>query len=67
MENYALEIPQGYGLSSTPLNCTIAAAMTMVPMFQNKYSIDKMNTIFLTDGCSDGNEYIVLSIFNRRK
>ena len=60
-KSYALEIPQGYGLSSTPLNCTIAAAMTMVPMFQNKYSIDKMNTIFLTDGCSDGNEYIVLS------
>ena len=60
-KTYALEMPQGYGLSSTPLNCTIAAAMTMVPMFQNKYSIDKMNTIFLTDGCSDGNEYIVLS------
>ena len=60
-KNFALDIPQGYGLSSTPLNCTIAAAMTMVPMFQNKYSIDKMNTIFLTDGCSDGNEYIVLS------
>ena len=60
-KTYALEIPQGYGLSSTPLNCTIAAAMTMVPQFQNKYSIDKMNTIFLTDGCSDGNEYIILS------
>ena len=60
-KNFALDIPQGYGLSSTPLNCTIAAAMTMVPMFQNKYSIDKMNTIFLTDGCSDGNEYIILS------
>ena len=60
-KNWALQIPQGYGLSSTPLNCTIAAAMTMVPQFQNKYSIDKMNTIFLTDGCSDGNEYIILS------
>ena len=43
-KSYVPDSPQGYGLSSTPLNCTIAAAMTMVPMFQNKYSIDKMNT-----------------------
>ena len=60
-KSYVPDSPQGYGLSSTPLNCTIAAAMTMVPQFQNKYSIDKMNTIFLTDGCSDGNEYVIIS------
>ena len=60
-KSYVPDSPQGYGLSSTPLNCTIAAAMTMVPQFQNKYSIDKMNTIFLTDGCSDGNEYMIIS------
>ena len=45
-KSYVPDSPQGYGLSSTPLNCTIAAAMTMVPQFQNRYSIDKMNTIF---------------------
>ena len=60
-KSYVPDSPQGYGLSSTPLNCTIAAAMTLVPQFQNKYSIDKMNTIFLTDGCSDGNEYVIIS------
>ena len=51
--------PQGYGLSSTPLNDTIMAAMKMVKEFQLKYNIDKMNTVFLTDGASDGNERVV--------
>ena len=51
--------PQGYGLSSTPLNDTIMAAMKMVKDFQLKYGIDKMNTVFLTDGSSDGNERVV--------
>ena len=52
-------IPRGYNLSSTPLNDTIMAAMKMVPAFQKKYNIDKMNTVFLTDGASDGGERIV--------
>ena len=43
-------------MSSTPLNDCIMAAMKMVPAFQKKYNIDKMNTVFLTDGQSDGNE-----------
>ena len=51
--------PQGYGLSSTPLNDTIMAAMHMVPEFQSQYNIDKMVTVFLTDGASDSNERIV--------
>jgi hypothetical protein len=37
------------------------AAMKMVPAFQKKYNIDKMNTVFLTDGQSDGNERKVLT------
>ena len=49
------DTPRGYGLSSTPLNDTIMAAYKLVPAFVKRYSIDKMNTIFLTDGCSDGN------------
>tara|TARA_B100001564_G_C20436899_1_gene577225 strand:- start:160 stop:783 length:624 start_codon:yes stop_codon:yes gene_type:complete len=32
------------------------ASYKLVPAFVEKYSIDKMNTIFLTDGCSDGND-----------
>jgi hypothetical protein len=35
------------------------AAMKMVPAFQKKYGIDKMNTVFLTDGASDGGERII--------
>ena len=54
-------IPTGYNLSSTPLNESIMAAMKMVPAFQKKYNIDKMNTVFLTDGCSDGGERIVVT------
>ena len=53
--------PSGYGMYSTPLNDCIMAAMKMVPAFQTKYNIDKMNTIFLTDGSSDGNGRIVLT------
>ena len=48
-------MPRGMNLSSTPLNDCIMAAMKMVPAFQKKYNIDKMNTVFLTDGHSDGN------------
>jgi len=48
--------PSGYGLCSTPLNDTIMAAMPMVTAFRKRYAIDKMNTIFLTDGASDGND-----------
>ena len=52
-------VPRGFQLSSTPLNDTIMAAMQMVPAFQKKYNIDKMNTVFLTDGASDGGERII--------
>ena len=51
--------PSGYRLASTPLNDCIMAAMPMVNAFRKRYAIDKMNTIFLTDGCSDGNDRYV--------
>ena len=53
--------PRGYNLSSTPLNDCIMASMKMVPAFQKRYNIDKMNTVFLTDGMSDGNERKVIT------
>jgi len=56
------DVPSGYGLSSTPLNDCIMAAYKLVPAFVKKYSIDKMNTIFLTDGCSDGNNGKIVDI-----
>ena len=51
--------PSGYGLASTPLNDCIMASMPMVNAFRKRYAIDKMNTIFLTDGSSDGNDRYV--------
>ena len=52
--------PQGYHMCSTPLNDCIMAAMPMVNAFRKRYAIDKMNTIFLTDGSSDGNDRMVI-------
>jgi len=52
--------PSGYNLCSTPLNDCIMAAMPMVNAFRKRYAIDKMNTIFLTDGASDGNDRYVM-------
>ena len=54
-------MPRGYNMSSTPLNDCIMAAMKMVPAFHKKYNIDKMNTVFLTDGHSDGNDRKVVT------
>ena len=58
------DVPSGYGLSSTPLNDCIMAAYKLVPAFVKRYSIDKMNTIFLTDGCSDGNNGKIVDMEN---
>ena len=39
-------------LGGTPLNAAILAAIPVIKKFQKKYNIQKMNTIFLTDGDS---------------
>ena len=36
------------------------AARPLVPAARKRYAIDKMNTIFLTDGSSDGNDRLVI-------
>jgi hypothetical protein len=60
-------------MESTPLNQTILAADKIVNDFRNKNKLQVVNTIFLTDGCSDpcvyknsvpspkknGNKYII--------
>ena len=48
-----LSYPYSYHMSSTPLNDAIMLFHTLVPQFIKKYSIEKMNTILLTDGHSD--------------
>ena len=52
------DTPRGYGLSSTPLNDTIMAAYKLFCICK-RYSIDKMNTIFLTDSYHSNNHKIV--------
>jgi hypothetical protein len=39
-------------LGGTPLDTTILAAFKVAERFQNKYKVDKLNTVFLTDGAS---------------
>ena len=37
-------------LGSTPLNEALIVMLKLVPLFKNKYKIEKMNLITLTDG-----------------
>ena len=53
-----VQIPGEYYLGSTPLNEALIIMLKLVPLFQKKYNIEKMNLITLTDGggnygCSD--------------
>jgi len=47
-------IPNGLGLSGTPLNETIVTLHSILPKFIKETGVDKINTIFLTDGESNG-------------
>jgi len=44
--------PRNLSLGGTPLNETIIAMMDLVPKFKNDTGVQKVNTIFLTDGAS---------------
>ncbi len=48
-----LQQPYSYHMSSTPLNDALMLFHKLVPTFIKKYSIEKMNTVLLTDGHSD--------------
>ena len=43
-------IPREYYLGSTPLNEALVVMLKLVPMFKEKYKVEKMNFITLTDG-----------------
>jgi hypothetical protein len=47
---YNFGMPEQYNLGSTPLNEALIACNELVPMFKNKYKIEKMTFITLTDG-----------------
>ena len=43
-------MPRWFGLGSTPLNEAIISAMKLVPEFKQKYKLQKVHAVFLTDG-----------------
>ena len=64
--NYSTEerltIPYRYTLGGTPLDSAILAAMDILPKFKSNTGVQKVNTIFLTDGESHPVEnYVTLS------
>ena len=50
---YPVEYHRQYVLSSTPLNESIIAMMDYAPKFKKNSGVQKLNTIFLTDGASN--------------
>ena len=50
---YSIYLHQNYNLHSTPLNHSIVAAMDLVPKFKKDNGIQKVHTVFLTDGYSN--------------
>ena len=51
-EGYPYNCPKHLNLGGTPLNHTIIAAMQIVPEFKKTSGVQKVHTIFLTDGSS---------------
>ena len=57
-----LTVPYRYALGGTPLDSAIIAAMDILPKFKSNTGVQKVNTIFLTDGESHPVEnYVTLS------
>ena len=50
---YDLHEHRKYDLGSTPLNDTIFAAIYLFNKFKKRFNVDKINTVFLTDGESN--------------
>ena len=51
--NYNPGMPGEYHLGSTPLNEALVVCNKLVPMFKNKYKIEKLTFITLTDGAGN--------------
>ena len=57
-KGYPVDSPYKYQLGGTPLNDAIMAMTTIVPKFKNETGVQKVNTIFLTDGASSRHHFI---------
>ncbi len=67
---YPVDYCRNYYLSATPLNESIIAMMDYAPKFKKRTGVQKLNTIFLTDGESDAlpgvwNSYDERMVINR--
>jgi len=51
---YPIRFPSKTNLGGTPLNEAIIAMMDIVPKFKSDTGVQKVNTVFLTDGASHG-------------
>ena len=51
--HYNFGTPKQFALGSTPLNEALVACSKLIPMVKNKYKIEKMTFITLTDGASN--------------
>ena len=52
-DGYPYQEPPMLALGSTPLNDTIICAMDLIPQFKKTAGVQKMHTVFLTDGASN--------------
>ena len=52
-DGYPYQEPSMLALGSTPLNDTIICAMDLIPQFKKTAGVQKMHTVFLTDGASN--------------
>ena len=52
-ESPPIRYPEFLNLGGTPLNDSIVAMMEIVPKFKRETGVQKVNTIFLTDGASN--------------
>ena len=52
-DGYPYQEPSSLALGSTPLNDAIICAMDLIPQFKKTAGVQKMHTVFLTDGASN--------------
>ena len=56
----AFQWPNSCGLSGTPLNEALITLSTLIPKFQKRHNVQKLQVITLTDGESQGLKYNVV-------
>jgi len=62
---YDLHEHRKYDLGSTPLNDTIFAGIHLFNKFKKRFNVDKINTVFLTDG--ESNQLQIIEKVENRK